>query len=152
MRLSIGFLHSFSLRHVKRARKANSKGGTSLITVKLMPPWVLKSLAFHVCLLPVNRRHVRHCHKLFDRRGLYYRDSKLSLLLSFAEFLPAQTESIHYFVITLDVGPLKIVEQTSTLRDHLQQAAPRMVILFMGFEVLREIVDTLAEKRNLNLG
>jgi len=21
-------------------------------------------------LVPVNRRHVRHCHKLFDRRGL----------------------------------------------------------------------------------
>ena len=30
----------------------------------------------------VNRRHVRHCHKLFERRGLdYYRDSKISLAL-----------------------------------------------------------------------
>ena len=151
MRLSIGFRHSFSLRHVKRARKANSKGGTSLITVKLMPPWCFK-LGLSRLLASSDRRHVRHCHKLFDRRGLYYRDSKLSLLLSFAEFLPAQPESIHYFVITLDVRPLKIVEQTSTLRDHLQQAAPRMVIFLMGFEMLRKIVDTLTEKRNLNLG
>ena len=47
MRLSIGFLHSFSLRHVKRARKVhNNKGGKSLRTVKLMPPWCFKARPF----------------------------------------------------------------------------------------------------------
>jgi len=54
-------------------------------------------------------------------------------------------------VITLDIGPLEVVEQTSTLRDHLQQAAPRMVIFLMGFEMLGELVDARAEQRDLNL-
>jgi hypothetical protein len=31
---------------------------------------LLEAWAVHVCLFAVNRRHVRHCHKLFDRRGL----------------------------------------------------------------------------------
>src|SRR4029079_19742920 len=33
-------------------------------------------------LVSVNRRHVRHCHKLLDRRGLYkIGDSKISRLV-----------------------------------------------------------------------
>jgi len=48
-------------------------------------------------------------------------------------------------VVSLDVRALQIIQQTATLRDHLEQAAPRVVILFVDFEVLGKLVDSLAE-------
>ena len=54
-------------------------------------------------------------------------------------------------MITLDICALEIVQKTSALRDHLEQAAPRMVIFLVRFEVLGQLVDALAEQRNLHL-
>ena len=54
--------------------------------------------------------------------------------------------------VTLDVNFLKVVEQTATLTDHLQQTATGMVILLVSLEVLGEVVDALCEQSNLNLG
>jgi len=48
-------------------------------------------------------------------------------------------------MVALDVYTLQIIEQTATLRDHLEQAAPRVVILFMDFEVFGKLVDSLAK-------
>ena len=38
------------------------------------------------------------------------------------------------------------------MRDHLEQAAPRMVVLLMYFEMLGEFVNTLTQERDLYLG
>lgn len=51
--------------------------------------------------------------------------------------------------VTLDVNFLKVVEQTATLTDHLQQTATGMVILLVSLEVLGEVVDALCEQSNL---
>jgi hypothetical protein len=53
--------------------------------------------------------------------------------------------------VALNVDPHKIVQKTPALADHFQQAAPRVVIFFVGFQVLVEMVYPLREDRHLNL-
>ncbi len=65
--------------------------------------------------------------------------------------LTSQTEAIYHFVVAFDIGALQVIQQTPSLRDHFQQAASRMVILFVGLEMLGELVDSLAQKRDLYL-
>jgi hypothetical protein len=55
-------------------------------------------------------------------------------------------------MVALDVCTLQIIEQTASLRDHLEQAAPRVIILFVDFEVFGKLVNPLAEQSYLNLG
>ena len=52
--------------------------------------------------------------------------------------------------VAVGVLALQVVEQAAALADELQQAAPGMVILDVGLEVFREVVDALAEERDLN--
>ena len=54
-------------------------------------------------------------------------------------------------MVALNVCSFHIIEQTSTLRDHLEQAAPRVIVLLMDFEMFGELVDPLAEQSYLNL-
>jgi len=54
-------------------------------------------------------------------------------------------------MVTLDVGAFEVVQKTSALRDHLEQAAPRMVIFLVRFEMLGQLVNSLAEQCNLHL-
>ncbi len=54
-------------------------------------------------------------------------------------------------MVSLDVRALQIIQQAATLRDHLEQAAPRVVVLFVDFEVLGKLVNSLAEQSHLNL-
>ena len=101
------------------------------------------------------RRHVRHGRKLFDRRAfLVIRGSKILsfalLVLFFVQqlivfaALSAQSQSTHYFVVALNVRLLQVIEQTPSLRDHLQQAAAGMIVLLVYLEMLGEFVDSLA--------
>ncbi len=65
--------------------------------------------------------------------------------------LSAKAETSHYFVVALNVCTLQIIEQTASLRDHLEQAAPRVIVLFMDLEMFGKLVDPLAEQSYLNL-
>ncbi len=65
--------------------------------------------------------------------------------------LLAKSQASHYLVVTLNVCSLQIIQQTPALRDHLEQAAPRVVIFFVDFEVFGKLVDSLAEQSYLNL-
>ena len=46
----------------------------------------------------------------------------------------------------------QILEEPAPLADQHQQAAPRVMVLRVGLEVLGEAVDTLGEERDLHLG
>jgi len=48
-------------------------------------------------------------------------------------------------MIALNVYALEVIEKTSALRDHLEQAAPRMVIFLMRLEMLGQLINALAE-------
>ena len=56
--------------------------------------------------------------------------------------LPAQSEAIDHFVVSLNICSFQVVKQTPPLRDHLQQAASRVVIFLMGFEMLGQVVNS----------
>lgn len=58
--------------------------------------------------------------------------------------LPAQPQTIDDFMVTLNVRSLQVIEQTPSLRDHFQQAAPRMIILLVSLEMLGQVVNSLA--------
>ena len=58
--------------------------------------------------------------------------------------LTAQSQPTDDCVVALNVRLLQIIEQTSSLRDHLQKAATRMIVLFVNLEMLGEFVDALA--------
>ena len=65
--------------------------------------------------------------------------------------LAAQAEPTDKSVIAFYIAALEVIEQTSALRDHLEQAAPRVVIFLVCFEMLREFVDALCEQSDLHL-
>ena len=65
--------------------------------------------------------------------------------------LSTKSETSHYLVVALNVCPLQIIEQTPALRDHLQQAAPRVVVFLVNLEMFSQLVDSLAEQSDLNL-
>ena len=56
----------------------------------------------------------------------------------------SDTEPIDDLVVAIDVAPLEVIKQTSPLVHHLEQAATRMIILNVGFEVLGQIKDALS--------
>jgi hypothetical protein len=69
-----------------------------------------------------------------------------------ARNLPAQSKPFDYGIVALDVFPLQIVKELSTLPDKFQEPSARMVIFFMAFEVLGQIRDSFTEKSDLYLG
>ena len=84
--------------------------------------------------------------KPFDRRGLWKSEIRsLSLYTVVNVLLSTKAETSHHLVVALNVCTLQIIEQTPALRDHLEQAAPRVIVLFMDLEVVRKLVDSLAE-------
>ncbi len=65
--------------------------------------------------------------------------------------LVSETKVRDDLAITLDVGPLKVVEQAAPSSDHFQQALPAVMILGVFTEVISEVVDILGENGNLDL-
>lgn len=57
--------------------------------------------------------------------------------------LTPQSQPAHYFVVLLDVYLLQVIEQTSSVRDHFQQAAPRVIVFLVRLEMLGEFVNPL---------
>ncbi len=64
--------------------------------------------------------------------------------------LLTQSQFLDQCVVALDIFLLEIGEQIATLVDHHKQAATRMVIFVMTFEVFSQVADTLGEDRNLH--
>ena len=105
-------------------------------------------------LSPQYRRHVRLGHRPSKGAGFFsYVEIEVSLFgYSLRLRLTTQTQSSDDFVVLLDVRLLQVIEQTSAMRDHLQQAAPRMIVLLVCLEMLGEFVNALTQERDLHLG
>src|SRR5690606_16124810 len=54
--------------------------------------------------------------------------------------------------VTLAIGLDQVVKKTTTLRDHLEQAATRVVVFLVGLEVVGQVGDAFRKDRDLNLG
>ena len=64
----------------------------------------------------------------------------------------SQTEFGNDRAVTLDVHILQIVEQISSVADHLLQTAAAVIVLLVRFEVFGQVVDAGSEDRDLDLG
>src|SRR5690606_23531676 len=63
--------------------------------------------------------------------------------------LAAQAETADQRLITRFVNALDIVEKATTLRNQLQEAATRMIVILVALEVFGEVGDTLGKNGNL---
>jgi hypothetical protein len=52
--------------------------------------------------------------------------------------------------VAVNVDSLHVVEEAATLSIHLEKATATVVIVLVGAKVLREVLDPLAEERDLN--
>ena len=115
-------------------------------------------LSFRIRLPSVIAVTFGTARKLFDGCELFFKEIRSSLsCVSFrrpspqAPRLATQAETAHNLVITLYIFAFEVVQKTPALRDHLEQAAPRMVIFLVRLEMLRQLVNALAEQGNLHL-
>src|SRR5438093_7958826 len=67
-----------------------------------------------------------------------------------ARVLLTNPEALDQLGVAVGILALQIVEQPPALADELQQAAPRVVILYVRLEVLGQIVDAFTEERDLH--
>src|SRR3954471_12554793 len=63
-----------------------------------------------------------------------------------------QAETLDDRAVTLDLGLLQVVEQTTALADEQQQATTAVVVVLVRLEVLGEVTDAVTEQRDLHLG
>jgi hypothetical protein len=70
--------------------------------------------------------------------------------LSPSPLLFPNPEALDQIGIPIRILSLQIVEQAPALTHELQQATAGMVILGVRLKVLREVVDPLAQERDLN--
>ena len=66
--------------------------------------------------------------------------------------LLAQAKTFNNLAVPIRVATVEIVQQTAALIDHHNQSAARCMIFHVGLEMRRQIVDPLAEKRDLHFG
>jgi len=69
-----------------------------------------------------------------------------------SENLLAEVERRDRLAVAVEARLLEVAEEPATLRDHLEEASPRVVILEVGLEVLREVPDALREEGDLDFG
>jgi hypothetical protein len=65
---------------------------------------------------------------------------------------PPESELGDHGSVTLDVGPLQVVQQAAPLADQLEQPAPRIVVVGVRLQMVGEVVDSFAEDCDLDLG
>ena len=65
--------------------------------------------------------------------------------------LLSQTESLNYTSVTFRVLILHIVQKPAPLTDQLQETPPGMMVLLVGFEVFRQILDPGTQEGDLDL-
>jgi hypothetical protein len=53
-------------------------------------------------------------------------------------------------LISLNIRPSQVVEQSSPLTDELEKASSGVVILLVSLEMFREVIDSIAQNGNLH--
>ena len=66
--------------------------------------------------------------------------------------LLSQAELADDRAVTLDVVLLQVVQQTSSVTDHLLKAAAAVEVLLVNFQVLGQVSDAVGQNSNLYFG
>ena len=65
--------------------------------------------------------------------------------------LLADSQPLDHLAVVVKPLPLEILEESPALANKLEQPATGMMVLDMAFQMFGEIIDPVAEKRDLNL-
>src|SRR5262249_7686469 len=71
-----------------------------------------------------------------------------------AYFKTGSTTNVVFFderLVTRFVRLLQVIQKRTARRHELQEAAARMIVLHVGLEMVRQVVDAFRQDRNLNL-
>ena len=63
----------------------------------------------------------------------------------------AQFEFLGNGLIPTHIGILEVIQQSTPLANHHQQAAARAMVLFVLLKVFGQVIDALRQQRNLNI-
>jgi hypothetical protein len=66
--------------------------------------------------------------------------------------LLADAQLLNDLFVRLRVTPFQVLQMPLAPAHHVEQSTPRSMVLAMGTEVFVEVVNPLAEQRNLNFG
>ena len=66
--------------------------------------------------------------------------------------LVPQSQFLDELPVSVDVRALHVVEEATASSDHLEEATTAVVVLFVGAEMVVQIVDAIGEDRDLNAG
>jgi len=66
--------------------------------------------------------------------------------------LVTEPQFLNHAAIRLNIDAPQVAQKATPLAYHLQEAATAVVVLTMDAKVVREIVDTLGQHGDLNLG
>src|ERR1041384_2547796 len=64
----------------------------------------------------------------------------------------AQPQRVDQLLVAVEALALQVIEERTALADHLEQAAPAVVVLVVLLAVLGQVRDPLREQRDLDLG
>jgi hypothetical protein len=139
--LTVGFLPG--TQRLIRCAADKNKGGRAL-AVKLSPPFGV-FLGYSRCLDSLISPSRSARSQAFEGRGLFLNTKRFedSLVLFTPTESFTQSKPAHDVVVLLDVYLFQVIEQTSPVLDHLQQAAPRVIVFLVYLEMLGEFVDSL---------
>jgi len=66
--------------------------------------------------------------------------------------LLAEMELLEDNLVAFRRGVLEVIKELAALRDHLEEPAPGRMVLDVGFQVFRQLVNALREECDLNVG
>jgi hypothetical protein len=101
-----------------------------------------------------NRKFKGETQKPIDAEMNNIRGQSVMLLPSALEWivLLPEAQTLDYVSVAFHIVFFDIIQQSSSLADQLQQAAPGMVIFLVRLEMLGQVFDSRAQKGNLHLG
>jgi hypothetical protein len=67
-----------------------------------------------------------------------------------SELLVAESKVLNNLAVSIDVGPLEVIQEPATLAHHFEQPAPAVMIFGVLLEVVGEVVDAFCEDRDLH--
>jgi hypothetical protein len=91
----------------------------------------------------------------FQAQGSWLRapgDGAKGLTLAATCPLLPNTEPLDQLGVAIRILALQVVQEASPLTNQLQKAAARVMIFRVGLEMLGQVIDALAQERDLYLG
>jgi len=73
-------------------------------------------------------------------------------LFLLGSILFADSQPLDESLVAAELRSLQVIQQTPALTHQFEQAAARGVVLLMGFQVSRQVLDSLSQYGNLHFG